>query len=183
VVLLDNGRSQMLGGALHDMLRCIRSGPCLNHCPVYSAVGGHAYGWFYPRPMGSVLTPQLLGLEEAGDLPNASTLCGRCEEVCPMSIPLPSLLRQHRVRQHRDGLGHKRARWALAAWAALVRRPALYHRLTGLAARLLARLGGRRGRLKRLPLAAPWISVRDLPTPEGRTFLQQWQAGKRRENL
>jgi len=182
VVLLDNGRSRMLGGELHDMLRCIRCGACLNHCPVYSAVGGHAYGWVYPGPMGAVLTPYLLGLEEAGDLPNASTLCGRCEEVCPMSIPLPSLLRQHRVRQHREALGHKRARWALAIWAAMARRPALYHWLTGLAARLLARLGGRSGRLKRLPLSAPWTSVRDLPAPQGRTFRQQWQAGDGRDS-
>ncbi|MGD2076647.1 MAG: LutB/LldF family L-lactate oxidation iron-sulfur protein [Gammaproteobacteria bacterium] len=182
LVLLDNGRSDMLGGDLQDMLRCIRCGACLNHCPVYSAVGGHAYGWVYPGPMGSVLTPQFLGLAEAEDLPNASTLCGRCEEVCPMSIPLPSLLRRHRVRQYRAGLGHKRARWALAVWAALARRPALYHGLTGMAARLLARLGGRRGRLTRLPLAAAWTSVRDLPAPQGRTFRQQWQAAKGRDH-
>ena len=96
VVLVDNGRSRMLGGAYHEMLRCIRCGACLNHCPVYSAVGGHAYGWVYPGPMGAVLTPLMVGLDEGRPLPNASTLCGRCEEVCPMSIPLPTLLREHR---------------------------------------------------------------------------------------
>ena len=176
VVLLDNGRSEMLGGELRDMLRCIRCGACLNHCPVYSAVGGHAYGWVYPGPMGSVLTPQFIGLEQAGDLPNASTLCGRCEEVCPMSIPLPELLRRQRVRQHRAKLGHKRARWALALWAALARRPRLYQALTRPAAWLLARLAGRKGRLRRLPLLGGWTSMRDLPAPQGRTFQQQWQA-------
>ncbi len=99
VVLLDNGRSAMLGTEFQDMLRCIRCGACLNHCPVYGAVGGHAYGWVYPGPMGSVLTPSLIGVEEAGNLPNASTFCGRCESVCPMKIPLPKMMRHWRERE------------------------------------------------------------------------------------
>ena len=89
VILLDNGRSAMLGGEFEDMLRCIRCGACMNHCPVYHAIGGHAYGWVYPGPMGAVLTPSLIGVAEGGQLPNASTFCGRCEEVCPVRIPLP----------------------------------------------------------------------------------------------
>src|ERR1700757_3284909 len=88
VVLLDNGRTDLLGGEFQDMLRCLRCAACMNHCPVYSAVGGHAYGWVYPGPMGAVLTPGLIGVEEAGHLPNASTFCGRCESVCPVRIPL-----------------------------------------------------------------------------------------------
>ena len=99
VVLLDNGRSAMLGGEFHDMLRCIRCGACMNHCPVYAAVGGHAYGWVYPGPMGAVLTPSLIGIDEAAALPNASTLCGRCESVCPVKIPLPKMLRHWRERE------------------------------------------------------------------------------------
>ena len=99
VVLLDNGRSRMLGSEFHDMLRCIRCGACLNHCPVYHAVGGHAYGWVYSGPIGAVLTPSLLGIEEAGHLPNASTFCGRCESVCPMRIPLPKMMRHWRERE------------------------------------------------------------------------------------
>ena len=99
VVLLDNGRSELLGGEFHEMLRCIRCGACMNHCPVYAAVGGHAYGWVYPGPMGAVLTPGLIGIEEAAALPNASTLCGRCESVCPVKIPLPKLLRYWRERE------------------------------------------------------------------------------------
>ena len=79
VVILDNGRSAMLGTEFQDMLRCIRCGACMNHCPVYQAVGGHAYGWVYPGPMGAVLTPTLIGVDKAGHLPNASTFCGRCE--------------------------------------------------------------------------------------------------------
>ena len=99
VVLLDNGRSAMLGGEFQDMLRCIRCGACINHCPVYAAVGGHAYGWVYPGPMGAVLTPSLIGIDEAAALPNASTFCGRCESVCPVKIPLPKMLRHWRERE------------------------------------------------------------------------------------
>ena len=83
----------MLAGKFRDMLRCIRCGACLNHCPIYHAVGGHAYGWVYPGPMGAVLTPSLIGVDKAGHPPNASTFCGRCEEVCPVRIPLPRLMR------------------------------------------------------------------------------------------
>ncbi len=99
VVLLDNGRTDLIGGEFHDMLRCLRCSACLNHCPVYAAVGGHAYGWVYPGPMGAVLTPALVGLHEAGHLPNASTFCGRCESVCPVKIPLPKMMRHWRERE------------------------------------------------------------------------------------
>ncbi|MCB1526010.1 MAG: lactate utilization protein, partial [Rhodoblastus sp.] len=98
VVLLDNGRSSMIGTDFQHMLRCIRCGACMNHCPVYHAVGGHAYGWVYPGPMGAVLTPSLIGVEKGGQLPNASTFCGRCESVCPMRIPLPGMMRHWRER-------------------------------------------------------------------------------------
>ena len=99
VVLLDNGRSEMVGTEFQDMLRCIRCSACMNHCPVYGAVGGHAYGWVYPGPMGSVLTPKLIGIEQAGHLPNASTFCGTCESVCPVRIPLPKMMRHWREKE------------------------------------------------------------------------------------
>ena len=99
VVLLDNGRTNMLGTEFQEMLRCIRCGACMNHCPVYQSVGGHAYGWVYPGPMGAVLTPSLIGVETGGQLPNASTFCGRCEAVCPMRIPLPKMMRHWRERE------------------------------------------------------------------------------------
>ena len=99
VVLVDNGRSAMLGTEFQEMLRCIRCAACMNHCPVYGAVGGHAYGWVYPGPMGSVLTPSLIGVAQAGHLPNASTFCGKCESVCPVKIPLPKLMRHWRERE------------------------------------------------------------------------------------
>ncbi len=178
VVLVDNGRSRMLGGAFHDMLRCIRCGACLNHCPVYGAVGGHAYGWVYPGPMGAVLTPLMVGLAEGAPLPNASTLCGRCEEVCPMSIPLPQLLREHRRQEFDSRMGAPRSRWTLAAWAFLARRPALYRWATRIGIKLLNRLAGGRGRFTRLPLAAAWTAARDLPAPQRDTFMAQWQRRK-----
>lgn len=176
VVLVDNGRSEMLAGPFREMLRCIRCGACLNHCPVYGAVGGHAYGWVYPGPMGAVLTPLMLGEGQADDLPNASTLCGRCEQVCPMSIPLPQLLREHRHRQHLRKAEPARARWAIAVWAQLAKRPRLYRKVMGLGTALLARIARGRGRLRSVPLAGAWTASRDLPAPQGPTFLQQWAA-------
>ena len=177
VVLLDNGRSRMLGNELREMLRCIRCGACMNHCPVYLATGGHAYGWVYPGPMGSVLTPQLIGIEQGWPLPNASTFCGRCEEVCPVRIPLPRLMRHWREEQFRRELTPPTARRGLAFWAWLARRPRLYRLATGLAARLLA-WRGREGRLARVPFAASWTVSRDLPAPQGRTFMAQWHAAR-----
>ena len=175
VVLVDNGRSAMLGGEFREMLRCIRCGACLNHCPVYHAVGGHAYGWVYTGPMGSVLTPLIVGLDRAEHLPNACTLNGRCEQVCPMSIPLPALLRRLRAHGFERGLGARTSRLALRAWGYLARRPALYRRVTGAAVGLVGRLGRRRGAFRRFPLAAGWTAVRDLPAPEGETFQQAWR--------
>ncbi|NMQ18828.1 iron-sulfur cluster-binding protein [Candidatus Competibacter phosphatis] len=176
VVLLDNGRSGMLGGEFQDMLRCIRCSACMNHCPVYGAIGGHAYGWVYPGPMGSVLTPQLVGIDAAGQLPNASTFCGRCEEVCPMRIPLPKMMRHWREREFERHLSPAAVRFGLGAWAFFAKRPRLYRIVAGVGAWLLRRLGSRKGRIERLPLAGGWTAWRDLPAPQGRTFQQQWAA-------
>jgi L-lactate dehydrogenase complex protein LldF len=180
VILLDNGRSEMLAGPFRPALRCIRCGACMNHCPVYHAIGGHAYGWVYPGPIGAVLTPALIGIEEAGDLPNASTFCGRCEAVCPMRIPLPKMMRHWREREFERHLTPRAVRAGLGLWAFLASRPELYHWVTGLAARLLAALAGRKGRLRSLPLAGGWTGVRDLPAPQGRTFHALWAARNRR---
>jgi L-lactate dehydrogenase complex protein LldF len=178
VVILDNGRSAMLGGPIHDMLRCIRCGACMNHCPVYGSVGGHAYGWVYPGPMGSVLTPQFLGIEQAGELANASTLCGRCQSVCPVRIPLPDLLRRMREREHEQKAGPGAYRRGLALWRFFAARPRLYHAATGIGIRLLALLAGKRKRFAYLPFAGGWTRHRDLPAPEGKTFHQLWKQRK-----
>ena len=112
VVILDNGRSRLVGGPFQDMLRCIKCGACLFHCPVYASVGGHAYGSVYQGPMGAVLTPHLVGLPAARHLPSASSLCGRCEAVCPVRIPIPRMLRRLRERSHSECLSPLPERWA-----------------------------------------------------------------------
>jgi len=175
VVLLDNGRSAMLGTEYQDMLRCIRCSACMNHCPVYAAVGGHAYGWVYPGPMGAVLTPSLIGIDEAGHLPNASTFCGRCEQVCPMRIPLPKMMRHYRAKEYREGKTTPRSRAGLRLWSYFAKRPWLYRQSAKFGAALLGLLGGRKGRITSLPLAFGWTSVRDMPAPEGRTFQQLYR--------
>ena len=167
VVLVDNHRTDMLGGELKEMLRCIRCGACMNHCPVYGSVGGHAYGWVYPGPMGSVVTPAMIGVENAKDLPHACTLNGRCAEVCPMKIPLPSLLRRHRETTFTQGLQSPGARYGLGLWAWVTRRPRLYHLLTRVGVSVLSRVGKRRGHFRKLPLASAWTRGRNLPAPQG----------------
>jgi L-lactate dehydrogenase complex protein LldF len=173
VVLIDNGRTALLGTEKQDMLRCIRCGACMNHCPVYQSVGGHAYGWVYPGPIGAALDPAFIGIEAAQHLPNASTFCGRCEAVCPMRIPLPQIMRHWREDAFNAQIGPAYQRWALGLWVFLARRPAIYRfaTRTGL---LLSRLLGRR-RFTRLPLAGGWTQGRDFPAPEGRSFHDLWR--------
>ncbi|HEV8030435.1 MAG TPA: LutB/LldF family L-lactate oxidation iron-sulfur protein [Stellaceae bacterium] len=180
VVLLDNGRITLLGGEFQDMLRCLRCAACLNHCPVYATVGGHAYGWVYPGPMGAVLTPALVGIGEAGHLPNASTFCGRCESVCPVKIPLPKMMRHWRERQFVERLAPPVFRSGLRLWAMLARRPAFYHAIVAIKARMLGWIGGRRGHFRTMPLASGWTRMRDMPAPEGRSFHSLWAERQRR---
>ena len=175
VILLDNGRSAMLGGEFQDMLRCIRCGACMNHCPVYQSVGGHAYGAVYAGPMGAVLTPSLFGLEGSHHLPNASTFCGRCESVCPMKIPLPKMMRLWREQAFENGVAPLLERYGVRLWAWFAARPGLYVAGTRVAARLLARAARGDGSLRRLPFAGGWTKGRDFPAPEGRTFQEQWR--------
>ena len=137
--------------AAREMLRCIRCGACMNHCPVYAAVGGHTYGWVYPGPMGAVLTPSIVGIENAGHLPNASTFCGRCEEVCPVRIPLPKLMRHWREREFERHLSPATVRTGLAVWGYLATRPKLYAVAMSLA--VFAPRPARKD-LRPLPLAA-----------------------------
>ncbi len=182
VVILDNGRSAMLGTNFEEMLRCIRCGACMNHCPVYQAVGGHAYGWVYPGPMGAVLTPSLIGVDKAGHLPNASTFCGRCESVCPVRIPLPKLMRHWREREFERHLTPATIRSSLKLWGFFAKRPALYRFATRAAMGALALAGRERGRFNWLPFTRGWTKNRDFPAPQGPTFQQRWakERGRRR---
>jgi len=132
IVLLDNRRTEILASDYSEMLDCIRCGACLNHCPIYAAAGGHAYGWVYPGPMGSILTPLLTSLEQSHALPNACTSCGRCAEVCPADIPLPDLLRDLRHDEAQQKLSPVRWRTGMRLHAWLTRHPSLYRAVTGM---------------------------------------------------
>lgn len=178
-VLVDAGRTGLLGGDFQDMLRCIRCGACMNHCPVYQKIGGHAYGWVYPGPMGSVLTPSYVGLDKAIDLPHAATLCGQCQVVCPVKIPLPDLLRKLRERQFERGLRPWYEKAALAGWGWVARNPSIYRLGARMAARVLRWMGGERRMIRSLPLASGWTDQRDFPAPSGKTFMELYRQRQR----
>ncbi len=169
VVLLDNGRSALLGTEMQEVLRCIRCGACMNHCPVYHAVGGHAYGWVYPGPIGAALDPALIGVKEARHLPNASTFCGKCESVCPVKIPLPKIMHRWREVEFERRLSPPSVRQGLWAWAMFAKRPRLYRLVTAIAMRVMGWMD-KQGSFKSLPLAGGWTGTRDFPAPQGRTF-------------
>lgn len=178
IVLVDNGRSAMRANGLAEMLRCIRCGACMNHCVVFRQVGGHAYGGTYPGPMGAVLTPAIDGLSAANrDLAHACTMNGKCREVCPVDIPLPTLLRGWREKSWREGLEPAAMRRGLGLWAWAAQRPRLY-RLGARIAVTVMRMAGQ-GWLRSLPLARGWTRYRDLPVPQGSTFLDRYRAGER----
>jgi L-lactate dehydrogenase complex protein LldF len=176
VVLLDNGRTKLLGTEAQDVLRCIRCGACLNHCPIYGAVGGHAYGATYSGPIGAALNPGLLGVGVAHHHPNASTFCGRCAEICPVKIPLPKIMRHWRAREYAQGLAPKSAVFGLSLWAFAAKRPWLYRLCARVAARVLRQRARKNGFVHALPLMRGWFAVRDLPAPEGKTFHDLWRA-------
>lgn len=164
LILLDNGRRKVLGGPYREILRCIRCGACLNVCPVYRQSSGHGYGHVYSGPLGAVLAPALEGVEKMGDLAKASSLCGACQEVCPVKIPIPDMLLQLRDEAFRKGVFHDPVPWSLYSFGA--RRPWAW------------RLG-----LKMLPLAeslpspakASWSEYRSMPKPQGSSFREWWK--------
>src|SRR5467141_3577955 len=170
-ILVDAGRTSLVGGDMQEMLRCIRCGACMNHCPVYRAVGGHSYGWVYPGPMGAVLTPSYMGLANALDLPHAATLCGACSVACPVKIPLPELLRKLREKQVDRSLRPWRERAAIRLWSWTAQHARLYALATAIAVRFLRILGGRDGMISMLPFGREWTHGRFFPAPKsGRTF-------------
>jgi L-lactate dehydrogenase complex protein LldF len=195
IVLLDNGRSRMLAHPVtRQSLACIRCGACLNACPVYQQIGGHAYGSVYPGPIGAVITPQLIGLGKAAQLPYASSLCGACREVCPVKIDIPELLLHLRaeitegVEKQKDPAAvsfKKRTgeRFAFKLFAAMMTRPRVYEIAIKLGRLLQAPMvkGGRIGKvsgvLGRLapPLTA-WTSTRDMRPIAEHTFREQWRS-------
>ena len=178
VVIVDAGRTKILASEMREALRCIRCGACMNHCPVYQNIGGHAYGWVYPGPIGSILTPSFVGLENAIDLPNAATLCNQCGVVCPVKIPLPDLMRKLREKQVERGLRPWAERLGLRMWAWAAVRPRVYSLLTMIGARIGKLAGGRDGLLHKLPPGASgWTDGRDFPAPTGQTFRELYARG------
>jgi L-lactate dehydrogenase complex protein LldF len=176
LVILDNGRSRVLATPFRESLQCIRCGACLNACPVYRRIGGHAYGGVYSGPIGSILTPLYDSVTANAHLPHASSLCGACQAACPVKINIPHMLIGLREVQH-----HQK-RWAgerlaYAAWKHVLIRPWLY-RLALWAARVCLRHLARDGWLNRFPgPGANWTASRDFPAPATRSFRQRWRRG------
>lgn len=186
LVLLDNGRTATLADEVgRQALSCIRCSACLNVCPVYERTGGHAYGSVYPGPIGAVLTPQLVGVENAASLPFASTLCGACYDACPVKIDIPEVLVHLRAKaveaKRRDRLLPTPEALAMKAAGAVLSSPrqlAAVQRLVALGARLVAR----DGRIGFLPGPfARWSGTRDTPMP-ARESLRAWWRRTRGEN-
>jgi len=174
LVLLDGGRIAQIGGPLREALSCLRCGACLNVCPVYRQIGGHAYGYTYPGPIGILLTAMMEGTPAVKDLAHASSLCGACADACPVRIDIPRMLIDLR-REVGDG---KIAPWtervAFTLLSRLLRHPRLY-RLAARAGRLLQRPFAGSGRVSRLPLFfGEWTRTRDLPPMASRTFQERW---------
>ena len=165
VVLLDNGRSKILAGDNRDILKCIRCGACLNVCPVYRQVGGHGYGHVYSGPLGAVLAPGLEGISAFGDLAKASSLCGACEEVCPVRIPIPRMLLRIRDEAFLAGTNSDPIPWKSFAKGATV--PKIWKsglRLLPMASHIPH------------PLASAWKSSRNLPKNDQASFRNWWKS-------
>jgi L-lactate dehydrogenase complex protein LldF len=175
IVLVDNGRTRILGGTLAEILYCIRCGACLNACPVYQQIGGHAYDSVYPGPIGSVFTPGIEGVAARHDLPHASTLCGACRDVCPVRIDLPRLLLALRSDPVSRDMTPAWLRFGIRAYRRLVVRPRLY-RLAARAGRASMRPLARGGWIRRLPgPLAGWTDHRDFPALARRSFVEEWR--------
>ncbi len=176
LVLVDNGRTAVLADPdLREALQCLRCGACLNACPVYERVGGHAYGWVYGGPIGAVLTPGLLGVPRAAELPYASTLCGACREVCPVRIDIPRMLVHLRAQVVASGLPRPLERVGMRLLGWILRSPARY-RWAGRLARAVQRVvwGDRPIRSLPGPLRA-WTQMRDFPPLAPNAFRERWR--------
>jgi L-lactate dehydrogenase complex protein LldF len=170
VILIDNGRSKIYASNYVEALACIRCGACLNGCPVYRSTGGHAYGWVYPGPIGAVITPLLQGLENAKQLPHASSLCGMCKEVCPVDIDLPRMLLDLRHELVESGATERTWDWGIAGWKTVVKSPRLFE-LAGKA----AAAGGRFAPSKLPGPLGGWTQYRAMPSFAKKSFRQLWR--------
>lgn len=175
VVILDNGRSNLLGGELAEILYCIRCGACLNACPVYQNIGGHAYNTVYPGPVGSVVTPGLYGVNPFKELPHASTLCSACQEVCPVRIDIPRMLLNLRQEVAVSGGNPAWMKAGIAAYAFAAQRPTLFH-FGGKASSFATNLLAKNGWIGKLPgPLSGWTDQRDFPAFAKRPFRERWK--------
>lgn len=173
VVLVDNGRTKLLADdAAWEALRCVRCGACLNICPVYRQTGGHAYGWTYSGPIGAIIAPGMLGLEEAMPLPFASSLCGACTDVCPVRIPIPELLVHWREQATEQGLTPPSETLGLKTYTKLAQSPELFGAASSVLRHVPLALGGRA-----LPVVGGWMQERSAPKSSKKSFLQMWKEG------
>jgi len=180
LVLIDNGRTDILASERYrETLRCIRCGACLNACPVYRKIGGHAYGSVYPGPIGALITPLFQGLEKYKDLPQASSLCGSCYDACPVKINIPKHLiemREDMVKQNIKSLPEK---FVYRAWAWAMQSPRIYAIVNQLQKWQLRRNAKGSGWVSKLPaVASGWTKIRDMPAPAPKTFHQLWKGRK-----
>ena len=176
IVLLDNGRSELVGTKYEEVLQCIRCGACLNNCPVYRAAGGHAYGSPYSGPIGAVLSPLLFGMEEYEALPHASSLCGACLEVCPARIDLPRMLLELRADQVAQGIMPARERAAEGAAAFILNHERLLRMARGALSQLQRPMV--KNRQVHLPERLNPAGQRRLPALADKSFRQLWEEGK-----
>jgi L-lactate dehydrogenase complex protein LldF len=178
VVIVDNGRSDVLAGPTAEILACIRCGACLNVCPVFKSAGGHAYGSVYSGPVGAVVTPGLQGMDPWWDLPYASTLCGACEEVCPVRIQIPSMLLELRRQAASEGRLPGWLEAGMRRYAKTAASPSRWRRAKKWASWLTAPLSSR-GWLKWVPgPGRGWTDHRDFPRPHGESFSEWWRANR-----
>src|SRR5438128_7730057 len=173
LVLLDNGRIAQIAGTLRESLYCLRCGACLNVCPVYRQIGGHAYGYTYPGPIGILLTAMLNGPGSVKELAHASSLCGACADACPVRIDIPRMLIELRRQVDEKRIAPWIERVVFESFGWLLARPLLYG-LAGRIARVLQRPFVRDGAIRSLPLFGDWTRTRDLPAVASRTFRERW---------
>jgi L-lactate dehydrogenase complex protein LldF len=179
LVLLDNGRVKQIGGTLREALACLRCGACLNVCPVYRQIGGHAYGYTYPGPIGILLTAMLHGGESVTELAHASSLCGACLDACPVRIDIPRMLIELRNENVEHEVAPRGERLVFRLFARLLTRPRLF-RLAASLGRLAQRPFARSGAIRGLPgLFGEWTRTRDLPPGARQTFTERWASLER----
>ncbi len=176
LILLDNGRSKLLGTEFEEALYCIRCGSCLNVCPVYRQTGGHAYGSTYSGPIGAVITPLLKGDEEAKDLPHASSLCGACTETCPVGIPLHELLLKLRNRQVEEGMAGRAESLMFKGFEKGMESPAAY-RAGAKGGRLAQKPFVKDGSIEGAPGTRGWTQFRELAPLAEKSFRELWKDG------